>query len=257
MTTPMLSNDQMVRYSRQILLRQIGGVGQRRLAAASVFILGAGGLGSPAACYLAAAGVGHLVIADGDRVELSNLQRQILHATDRIGLLKTESAARTLRAINPEVRITAFSERIDENNMQNAIAGCDLIVDGSDNFATRYLLNRAAKEAGKVLISGAVLGFEGQIATFRHGVDPAAPCYRCLYPIGEEAAGNETVPTCATAGVLGAVTGVVGSWQAAEAIKELLGIGASLAGSLMLINLLDGIVHRVRMAKDPGCPVCA
>ncbi|MBF0096189.1 MAG: molybdopterin-synthase adenylyltransferase MoeB [Magnetococcales bacterium] len=244
---------QLQRYSRQLLLREVGGQGQARLLASRVVLVGAGGLGSPAALYLAAAGVGRLVIVDDDRVELSNLQRQILHDTDRLGVEKAQSAAQTLRALNPDTEVVPVLSRLSADTVQAVLAQGDLILDGSDNFATRYVLNEACWQAGKPLISAAVLGFEGQLSTFRHGVDRASPCYRCLYP--EMPAAGST-PTCRSAGVLGAVAGVLGAWQAAEAIKELLGIGDSLAGSLLLLNLLHGQIMRIRVDKRADCPVC-
>jgi molybdopterin-synthase adenylyltransferase len=246
-----LSEDQIERYSRQIILKEIGGVGQATLLDSTVFILGAGGLGSPAALYLAAAGIGHLVIADSDRVELSNLQRQILHTTDRVGEAKVVSAEKAIRAINPDINVTTISERITEQNVGSLLAGSDLVLDGSDNFPTRYLLNEACLSQGKRLVSAAVLGFEGQIATFSHGVDPNSPCYRCLFPSPPEFA-----PTCSSAGVLGAVVGMLGTLQAAEAVKVLLGIGQGLSGSMLLINILDNIFHRITIPKLPDCPTC-
>jgi molybdopterin-synthase adenylyltransferase len=246
-----LNSDQIERYSRQIILKDIGGVGQAKLLNSTVFILGAGGLGSPAALYLAAAGVGHLVIADSDRVELSNLQRQILHTTDRIGEGKVVSASKAIQSINPEVVVTAISERVSEQNVDALLAGCDLVLDGSDSFDTRYLLNAACLRQEKRLVSAAVLGFEGQIATFCHGVDPAASCYRCLFPQPPEFA-----PTCSSAGVLGAAVGAVGTLQAAEAVKLLLGVGKSLVGSMLLINILDNIFHTVKVAKRQDCTTC-
>jgi adenylyltransferase/sulfurtransferase len=209
-------------------------------------LVGAGGLGSPAAYYLAAAGVGHLVVVDDDRVELSNLQRQILHNTDRLGVEKAQSAALTLRALNPDTEVVPVLSRLTADTVQEIVAQGDLVLDGSDNFATRYLLNAACLQAGKPLISAAVLGFEGQLSTFRHGVDRTLPCYRCLYP---ELPPAGATPTCRSAGVLGA-------WQAAEAVKELLGIGVSLAGSLLLINLLHGQIMRIQVDKRADCPVC-
>ena len=249
-----LTPPQMDRYSRQILLQGIGGIGQARLLNATVVLLGAGGLGSPVALYLAAAGVGHLVIADHDRVELSNLQRQILHNHHSLNQLKTESAAHNLRALNPDIKVTQFSEQVTEHNVQAFVQQGDLVIDGSDTFKMRYLLNRTCFHAGKILISAAVLGFEGQISTFRHGITPSSPCYQCLYPHIPE---STLQPTCQTAGVLGALAGIIGSWQAAEAIKELLEIGESLDGSLLLINVLHGVVQRIRISKDPECPLCA
>ncbi|MBF0461985.1 MAG: molybdopterin-synthase adenylyltransferase MoeB [Magnetococcales bacterium] len=249
-----LSPAQLERYSRQLLLKEVGGAGQLRLLQAQVVVVGAGGLGSSAACYLAAAGVGRLLIADDDRVELSNLQRQILHTTDRIGQAKTDSARQALYALNPEVEVIPFAARVTLATVDDLLRQGDLVLDGSDSFATRHLLNEACFRAGKPLISAAVLGFEGQLSTFRHGVDPQAPCYRCLYPHLPEPGAT---PTCRSAGVLGALTGILGAWQAAEAIKELLGVGDSLSGSLLLFNVLHGQVQRIRFGKNPACGVCA
>ncbi len=248
-----LSPTQMERYSRQLLLKEIGGAGQTRLLQARVVVVGAGGLGSPAACYLAAAGVGQLILADDDRVELSNLQRQILHTTDRIGQAKTDSAAQALQALNPDVQVIPFTQRVTQETVDGLVQQGDLLLDGSDNFATRYLLNAACFRAGKPLVSAAVLGFEGQLSVFRHGVDNTAPCYQCLYP---HPPAPEATPTCRSAGVLGAVTGILGAWQAAEAIKALLGVGDSLAGSLLLVNVLHGQIQRIRITKNPDCPLC-
>ncbi|MBF0161707.1 MAG: molybdopterin-synthase adenylyltransferase MoeB [Magnetococcales bacterium] len=249
-----LASSHIERYARQILLPEIGGAGQLRLLNARVVVLGAGGLGSAAALYLAAAGVGHLIIADHDRVELSNLQRQILHTTERVGQTKTASARQAIAALNPEVQVTLCTERILQEGVDALVQQGDLVVDGSDNFASRYLLNQACFLAKKPLVSAAVLGFEGQLTTFRHGVDATAPCYRCLYP-HPPAPGS--TPTCRSAGVLGALTGILGAWQAAEAIKELLGVGETLAGSLLLLNVLHGQWQRIRFAKNPACPLCA
>ncbi|MBF0380850.1 MAG: HesA/MoeB/ThiF family protein [Magnetococcales bacterium] len=243
--------DQIQRYSRQIILKDIGGIGQSKLLDSTVFILGAGGLGSPAALYLAASGVGRLIIADNDLVELSNLQRQILHTTSAVGEAKVESAKKNLNALNPDVEIITISQRVTENSVDSLIDKADLVLDGSDNFATRYLLNDACLKQKKLLVSAAVLGFEGQIATFAHGIDPKAPCYRCLFPNPPQSA-----PTCSTAGVLGAAVGTVGSLQAAEAIKLLLGIGQNLIGSMLLINTFDNIYHNINIAKLPDCPTC-
>lgn len=248
-----LTPPQIERYSRQILLKEMGGSGQQTLLKSTVVLIGAGGLGSPTALYLAAAGIGHLIIADDDKVELSNLQRQILHTTARIGQAKAHSAANALLALNPEIKTTPLTQRVTQNTVQSIIEKGDLVIDGSDNFETRYLLNEACFLNKKTLISAAVLGFEGQIATFRHGVDKNAPCYQCLH--GHPPDPNH-VPTCTSAGVLGALTGILGAWQATETIKELLGVGESLAGSLLLINVLHGIVQRIQIPKDPNCPLC-
>lgn len=249
-----LSTTQIERYARQILLKEVGGAGQLRLLNARVVLLGAGGLGSPAAYYLAAAGVGHLTIADHDRVDISNLQRQILHTTDRIGQPKTASALQALQALNPDIQLVPFTERVTAENVNALVRQGDLVLDGSDTFATRYLLNRACFVEKKPLVSAAVLGFEGQLSLFLHGVDATAPCYQCLYP---DPPAPGAIPTCNSAGVLGAVTGVLGAWQAAEAIKVLLGVGESLAGKLLLINLLHGQIQRIRIAKNPACPLCS
>ncbi len=214
-------------------------------------ILGAGGLGSPAALYLAAAGVGRLVIADSDRIEPSNLQRQILHTTERIGTSKVESARAAIRDLNPDVTVDAVSQRVSAENVAACIGDCDLVLDGSDNFATRYMLNEACMAQGKVLVSAAVLGFEGQIATFNHGIDRQSPCYRCLFPEPPEYA-----PTCSSAGVLGALVGMIGTMQAAEAVKIILGIGQGLAGSMLLVNILDNVFHRIKIPQLPHCPTC-
>lgn len=249
----LLTPQQVERYSRQLILRDIGGKGQMRLLASRALLVGMGGLGAPAALYLAAAGVGHLVLVDGDRVELSNLGRQIIHTTDRIGQSKVESARDAIHALNPEIRITMVDGWADGDTLAELLKNCDIVLDGCDNFETRQLVNEACHRMGKPLVSGAVLGFEGQLATFRSGVDSRAPCYRCLYPTLPEAG---LTPTCATAGVLSPLVGMVGSMQAVEAIKELLGIGESLAGWLLLIQALDGIFYRTRVSKDPACPVC-
>ncbi|MBF0341501.1 MAG: HesA/MoeB/ThiF family protein [Magnetococcales bacterium] len=227
-----------------------------RLRDARVFILGAGGLGSPVALFLAQAGIGHLVIADGDRVELSNLHRQILHQTRRIGAFKTDSARSSLLEAHPITRVTAFPERVTETSLARLAMGCDLLVDGSDNFASRYLLNRYCMEQRLPFVSGAVLGFEGQVATFRHGVDDQAPCYQCLHPRLEEGCMlEEGLPTCATAGVLGAVAGVIGALQAGEVVKAILGLTGE-QGRLFLVNPLDQVYLKIVVPKDPACPVC-
>ncbi|MBF0133980.1 MAG: HesA/MoeB/ThiF family protein [Magnetococcales bacterium] len=247
-----LDDSQIERYSRQILLKEIGGTGQEKLLNSTVFILGAGGLGGPSAFYLAAAGVGTLIIADSDQVELSNLQRQILYKTSDIGQPKGKVAARTLRQLNTDIHVWYSGERVTDVQLDEVLPGCQLALDASDNFATRYLLNAACLRHHKPLVTGAVMGFEGQVAVFRHGVDPQAPCYRCLYPTTPQT--NNA--SCATTGVLGGVAGMIGSLQAVEAVKELLGIGTTLAGELLLVNALDVIFHRVRIAKNPSCPTC-
>ena len=251
---------QVSRYARHILLDEIGGAGQAKLLAARVLVIGAGGLGSPVLLYLAAAGVGTIGVIDDDVVDLSNLQRQIAHTTDRLGMAKVESARQALAAINPEVRVIAHRERLTAANAGPLIAGYDVIADGSDNFPTRFLVNDACFFAGKPLVSAAILRFDGQLATFTAGVPtvPAtdaerSPCYRCLY---REPPPEGQIPTCAQAGVLGAFCGAMGGLQATEVIKELLGIGESLAGWLLVVDALAGTWRRIRVRRDAGCPLC-
>ena len=247
-----LSEDEIRRYSRHILLREVGGTGQAKLKAARVLLIGAGGLGSPLALYLAAAGIGTIGIVDDDRVELCNLQRQVAHDTARLGMPKARSAAQAARAINPEVTVHALQARLTAENAASLIAGYDIVCDGSDNFPTRFLVADACVLGRRTLISAAVLRFEGQLATFKpHAGD--FPCYRCLYP---EAPPPGEVPTCSEAGVLGAVTGVMGTLQATEVLKEFLGIGETLAGRLLVWDALASRFRTVRLRKDPACPLC-
>lgn len=247
------SDDEIRRYARHILLDEVGGAGQARLRAARVLIVGAGGLGSPLALYLAAAGIGTIGIADDDLVELSNLQRQIAHSQARIGTGKAESAAAAMAAINPWVAVVAHPVRVDPRNAAALIAPYDIVCDGTDNFETRYLLADTAWRAGKTLVSAAVLRFEGQLSTFKPHEDPAGPCYRCLHPAPPPPG---LVPSCSEAGILGAVTGVMGALQATEVVKELTGIGASLSGHLLIWHALDATFRKIRLRKDPACPVC-
>ncbi len=245
-----MHDEQLQRYSRQMLLAQIGLEGQRTLLNSRVLIIGLGGLGSPLAMYLAAAGVGHLVIADDDRVDLSNLQRQIMHRTSDIGRAKTDSARDTLLALNPESRVTAFNKRLTEDELAHEVQHADVVADASDNFATRFALNAACVRAKKPLVSGAAIRMEGQVAVFDlRRAD--SPCYRCLYrdgPGGEEG--------CTALGVLAPVPGIIGSIQAVEVIKLLLGIGDSLNGRLLLLDALSMEWRTVKLRKDPACPVC-
>ena len=241
------------RYSRHILLREVGGVGQARLRAARVLVVGAGGLGSPLILYLAAAGVGTIGIVDADVLELSNLQRQVAHSTARIGTLKVDSAAASAIALNPLVRIEPHPVRLDAGNAAAMVADYDIICDGTDNFATRYLLSDACVLARRTLVSAAVLRFEGQISTFRPHLDEEGPCYRCLYPQAPPAG---MVPSCGEAGVLGAVTGVMGTLQATEVMKEILGIGQSLSGRLLIWDALAAEFHTMRLKRNPACPSC-
>ncbi|HET6233941.1 MAG TPA: molybdopterin-synthase adenylyltransferase MoeB [Acetobacteraceae bacterium] len=245
------SEDEICRYSRHILLNEVGGIGQAKLKAARVLVVGAGGLGSPLVLYLAAAGIGTIGVIDDDRVELSNLQRQIAHSTARIGLPKVESAAVAARAINPGVRIEPHALRLNKDNALSLIECYDLVCDGTDNFATRFLVADACVLARRTLVSAAVLRFEGQLSVFKPHA--GGPCYRCLYA---EAPPEGTVPTCSEAGVLGAVTGVMGTLQATEVLKEILGIGETLAGKLLIWDALASRFRTVRLRPDPHCAVC-
>jgi adenylyltransferase/sulfurtransferase len=244
-----LSDPELERYARHLVLREIGGPGQRKLGRARVLCVGAGGLGSPALLYLAAAGVGVLGIVDDDAVSLSNLQRQVLHATDRVGQLKTESARAGLAAVNPHVTVEAHPVRLTEANAAALVGAYDLVLDGSDNFATRRLLNAACVALGKPLVSAAIGQWEGQLAVFR----PGGPCYACVFP-EDPAAG--LAPTCSEAGVLGALAGVMGAMQAAEAVKQILGVGDGLVGRLLLYDALWAETRVIAVARRPGCPVC-
>ncbi len=245
------NEDQIQRYARHILLPEVGGEGQARLLDSKVLVIGAGGLGSPALVYLAAAGVGTIGIVDDDVVDLSNLQRQVVHRTGSIGRPKVESAAETLAAINPEVDVIAHPERISAENALDLISAYDVVADGSDNFPTRFLVNDACYFAGKTLVSAAILRFDGQVSTFKAAA--GGHCYRCLFrsppPPGQ-------IPSCAEAGVLGALCGMVGSLQATEVVKELLGIGESLAGSLLICDGLNMTFRKIAVKRDPGCPLC-
>jgi adenylyltransferase/sulfurtransferase len=243
------SETEIQRYARHILLAEVGGVGQAKLRAARVLVVGAGGLGCPLVLYLAAAGVGTIGIVDDDRVSLSNLQRQIAHATADIGAPKVASAASAALAINPGVVIHAHEARLSAGNVGALIDDYDFVCDGTDNFAARYLLADACYLAGKTLISAAVLRFEAQLSTFR----PGGPCYRCLYP---EAPPAGLVPSCSEAGVLGAVTGVAGTLQATEVLKEIMGIGTGLSGRLLLWDALHMSFRTVGFSRDPGCVLC-
>jgi adenylyltransferase/sulfurtransferase len=247
------SESEIQRYARHILLREVGGTGQAKLKAASVLIVGAGGLGSPLALYLAAAGIGQIGIIDADILELSNLQRQIAHTTARIGQAKTASAAIAMREINPEIRIETYETRLATDNVQAFIAPYHIICDGTDNFETRFLLADACVAARKTLVSAAVLRFEGQLSVFKPHAGPEHPCYRCLYPEPPPAG---LVPSCSEAGVLGAVTGVMGTLQATEVLKEIMGIGETLSGRLLIWDALRTEFRTIRLKPDPNCPVC-
>ena len=248
------SEAEIRRYSRHILLAEVGGTGQARLRDARVLVVGAGGLGSPLLLYLAAAGVGTIGIVDDDRVELSNLQRQVAHGTADLGRPKTDSAAEAAHRINPEVTVATHRLRVGPDNVASLIEGYDLVCDGTDNFTTRFLVADACVAARRTLVSAAVLRFEGQLATFRPHSGPDLPCYRCLYPAPPPPG---LVPTCGEAGVLGAVTGVMGTLQATEVLKELLGIGEGLAGRLLIWDALTARFRTIRLRRDPACPCCA
>ncbi len=245
------SEEQIHRYSRQMILPGVGGRGQKKLTEAKVFIMGAGGLGSPAALYLAAAGVGTIGLADSDQVELHNLQRQILHRTCHIGLPKVESGKKTLESLNPDVKVQIYSERITYGNIREIIKDYDLVLHGSDNFPTRFLVNDACYFEKKTLISGAILQFAGQLSTFKSHA--GGPCYRCLFP---EPPPPGLVPSCQEAGVLGAVAGVIGLFQANEALKEILGIGQSMVGRFLLFDALGLSFTEMKISKNPKCPLC-
>ena len=243
------------RYSRHLRLPEVGEAGQRRLESARVVVLGAGGLGSPAAYYLAAAGVGTLVMADDDVVERSNLQRQILHTDDRIGMSKLDSAAQALHGLNPRVNLEGLPERVTSSNVEALLEGADVVLDGADNFPVRYLLNDACVKLAIPLVYGAVQRFQGQVGVFDAGRRRGqAPCYRCLFP---QPPAPEDAPNCSEAGVLGVLPGVVGMLQATEAVKLILGIGEPLIGRVLMFDALSMRFHETRLAPDPACPVCA
>jgi len=252
---PADEQDFLERYSRHLRLPQVGVDGQRRLQAARVLVVGAGGLGSPAAYYLAAAGIGTLRLIDDDVVDRSNLQRQILHTDARVGMPKVESAAIALRALNPTVRVEAVAERLRADNVERVLEGIDVVLDGSDNFPLRYLLNDACVKLGKPLVYGAVQQFEGQVSVFDAGRHRGqAPCYRCLFP---EPPAPEFAPNCAEAGVFGVLPGIVGLLQATEVLKLLLDLGDSLRGRLLGFDALAMRFRELRLPPDPDCPVCA
>jgi adenylyltransferase/sulfurtransferase len=249
-----LRDDQLERYARHIILKEVGGAGQARLLKARVLVIGAGGLGSPIIMYLAAAGIGTIGVVDFDEVSLSNLQRQILHTTARVGVPKVASAAMGVHELNPDVRIVQHNERLTADNAAHLIGQYDIVADGSDNFATRFLVNDAAFFAKKTLVSGALSQFDGQIATFKPYVaGDYNPCYRCLY---REPPPPGLAPSCAEAGILGALAGVVGSLQAVEVLKETVGIGESLSGKLVIYDALNAAWRTVKVRRDPKCALC-
>jgi molybdopterin/thiamine biosynthesis adenylyltransferase/rhodanese-related sulfurtransferase len=246
-----LEASQRARYSRHLLIPEVGETGQLRLLQSKVLLIGAGGLGSPASLYLAAAGVGRIGIVDADVVDESNLQRQIIHSTERLGNSKVESAKQTIEALNRDVDVVAYNERLSSENVERILAdGWDLIVDGADNFPTRYLVNDASIWHDVPVVHGSIYRFEGQVTVFRPG---AGPCYRCLFPAPPP---PEFAPSCAEGGVLGVLPGIIGSLQTSEALKLLLGIGEPLVGRLLLFDALTAEFNEVAIRRDPDCPVC-
>ena len=246
------TEEQLERYSRHIILPEVGGKGQSKLLNSKVFCLGAGGLGSPALFYLAAAGVGTIGVVDADVVDISNLQRQIIHSTQDVGKSKVGSARETIEGLNPDVNVITYNERLTADNIREIIRDYDVLLDGSDNFPTRFLMNDAAFFERKTLVSGSMFRFDGQITTFKP--HEGLPCYRCLYP---EPPPKGLVPSCHEAGVLGALAGTIGVLQATEAIKEILGLGESMAGHLMIYDAIGMTFRKVKVMKDPECPLCS
>jgi sulfur-carrier protein adenylyltransferase/sulfurtransferase len=250
MTQP-FTEEQVQRYARHIILPNIGGAGQRKLLDASVLVIGAGGLGSPVALYLAAAGVGTLGLVDDDEVDLSHLQRQVIHTSDRVGVHKVDSAEESIKAINPDVQVVKYKTRLDAENIMEIIDGYDVIVDGADNFPTRYLLNDASVRLGIPVVSASILGFDGQLSVFQ---PHEGPCYRCLYPVPPPA---ELAPSCGANGVLGVLPGTMGLLQATEVIKLVTGSGEPLVGRLLLYEALGATFTELKVRRDPECPICS
>jgi molybdopterin/thiamine biosynthesis adenylyltransferase/rhodanese-related sulfurtransferase len=246
-----LTREQRERYSRHLLVPEVGIEGQQKLLDAKVLLLGAGGLGSPTALYLAAAGVGTIGIVDDDVVDLSNLQRQVIHTTDRIGVPKVDSAEESMRALNPDVEVVKYRTRIDASNIMEIIEGYDVIVDGVDNFPTRYLLNDATVRLGIPVVSASILGFDGQLSVFK---PYDGPCYRCLYPVPPPA---ELAPSCGANGVLGVLPGTMGLLQATEVVKLVVGAGEPLIGRLLLYEALGATFTELKVRRDPECPICS
>lgn len=248
-----LTDTQFHRYARHLALDEIGEEGQLRLLASKVLIVGAGGLGSPLLLYLAAAGIGRIGVVDDDRVDLSNLQRQIIHQERALGTLKVDSAQTSLAALDPAIRIDRHANRLDADNVNALIVEYDLIVDGSDNFATRYLLNDACVRHKRTLVSAALMRFEGQLSTFKPHAGATHPCYRCVFP---EPPPADLIPRCVEVGVLGVTAGVLGTLQATEVIKELLDLGTSLSGTLLMYDALATSFYKVQVTRDPHCACC-
>jgi molybdopterin/thiamine biosynthesis adenylyltransferase/rhodanese-related sulfurtransferase len=250
-TPRVMSAEQRERYSRHLLLSEVGLAGQQKLLDAKVLLLGAGGLGSPTALYLAAAGVGTLGIVDNDVVDLSNLQRQVIHSTDRVGVPKVDSAEQTIHGLNPDVNVVKYPVRLDASNIMEIVADYDIVVDGLDNFPTRYLLNDASVRLKIPVVSAAILGFEGQLSVFK---PYEGPCYRCLFPVPPPA---ELAPSCGANGVLGVLPGTMGLLQATEVIKLILGAGDPLIGRLLMYDALAAETTEVKVRRDPNCPICS
>ena len=247
------TEEQIKRYARHIILPEVGGKGQEKLLNSKVLVIGAGGLGSPAILYLAAAGVGTIGIVDFDVVDFSNLQRQIIHNTERVGTPKVESARRTVEMLNPDVKVITYNTRISKENIMDIIKDYDVVLDGTDNFPTRFLINDACYFAGKPLVSAAMLRFEGQVSVFDFRNKEQSPCYRCLFP---EPPPPGLVPSCQEAGILGSIGGIMGCIQATEAIKLILGIGEPLVGKLLIMDALSMDFRKVKLRRDPNCPLC-
>ncbi len=248
------NEEQLNRYARHILLPEVGGEGQAKLLQAKVLVVGAGGLGAPVLMYLAAAGVGTIGIVDDDVVDLSNLQRQVIHTTQSIDQPKVVSAQERLKAINPDIQVNLHQERLTSANIMDIIANYDLVADGTDNFNTRFLINDACHLAHKTLVSAAILRFDGQLSTYKsHEVGEDKPCYRCIF---REPPPEGQVPTCAQAGVLGAICGTMGSLQATEVLKEIMNVGKSMSGTLMIYDALHTEFRNVKVKRDKGCPLC-
>jgi molybdopterin-synthase adenylyltransferase len=248
-----LTDAQFERYARHLILDEVGEEGQARLLGARVLVVGAGGLGAPLLLYLAAAGVGTLGVIDDDVVDLSNLQRQIIHTTDSVGRPKVASAVEMLARINPDIRAIPHQARLTAENVAAVIADYDLVADGSDNFTTRFLLNDACYLAGKTLVSAALLRFDAQLSTFKAHLGEPHPCYRCLFPTPPP---EDLIPRCEQAGILGALAGSVGALQATEVLKELIGIGESMSGYLLIYDGLATSFRKIRIKRDPACPLC-
>ena len=245
-----MNDEQLLRYSRQILLPQVEIEGQERLLNATVLIIGLGGLGSPVAMYLAAAGIGHLILCDFDSVDLSNLQRQIIHSTQDIGKPKVDSARDSLFALNPQIKVTPLYKQLDEESLTKQIANVDIVLDCTDNLPTRFAINQACVQTKTPLISGAATRMEGQLSVFK-GYLPDSPCYRCLYPSDEILS-----ETCSQTGILAPLVGIIGSLQALEAMKVIMNVGDTLTGEVLLLDALTMEFNRIKLAKNPKCPIC-